>query len=182
MHSPSLVRTVCYPHSLYLHVFAFFSHLSALQLGRYTLCFPSGLCDLSTPFSFIPGASYLPCLPCRLDGCRHKPQQWMRFLRIFFAPLCTAAWTLYLVFPVRIVRFEYSLFLLTLARPIYIACRVVWMVVDKSHNSECDSLLGTWAVVLIYYPLYIEYTVVIIVVCMLFYPEFISSVLIEAYE
>lgn len=119
---------------------------------------------------------------CRLDGCRHKLQQWMRFLRIFVALLCTAAWTLYPVFPVRIVPFEYSLFLLSLARPIYIACRVVWMVVDKSHNSECDSLLGTWAVVLIYYPLYIVYTVVIIVVCMLFYPEFMSPVLIDAFE
>lgn len=60
-------------------------------------------------------------------------------VRIFFAPLCTAAWTLHLVLPVRIVRFEYSLFLLFLVHPIYLACRVVWMVVDTSHNSECDS-------------------------------------------
>lgn len=156
MHSPSLVRTVCYPHSLYLHVFAFFRTSLHCSLDA-TPCASRPDCAIWVlPLSFIPGASYLHCLPCRLDGCRHKPQQWMRFLRIFFAPLCTAAWTLYPVVPVRIVRFEYSLFLLSLARPIYIACRVVWMVVDKSHNSECDSLLGTWAVVLIYYPLFVN--------------------------
>jgi hypothetical protein len=79
MHSPSLVRTVCSPHSLYFHVFAFFSHLSALQLGRYTLCFPSGLCDLSTPSFFYP---------------------WCILFTLLF---------------------------------------VVWMVVDTSYNSECDS-------------------------------------------